>query len=329
MVESAVLSGLVPRDSAAIPVQSPRSDEQLADTEDSSWEQDMSSDSKGEPDEQTDCNTLDPTVPGSQPLSKDRKHAKQVELDSRSVFVSSITPEATAEMLEEHFKDVGVISRITILYNKKTGEPKGYAYIQFESIDSVEKALQLDGSSFNGNTISVAKKRTNLPGFNRPFNYYPYQQFHAHGNGRYHPQSHHPHPQQQQFFYGNQWQNGYPHAHWNYGAYGSAYTPYKNMNFYNSYRFQQQGQHLAQMIPNENSRSHIREGRTGTRGNKGGNSHSGRKSRQAAGHSRAHEAKFLNEPSDVSSTSNSKAASNYVNSVSTSAIILEKGVKRS
>ncbi|AAS51921.1 ADR001Cp [Eremothecium gossypii ATCC 10895] len=323
MVESAVLSNPVPGNSAAIPIESPRSDEQLADTEDSSWEQDMSSDSKGDQDEQSSYNSLDSTTPVSQPLSKDRKHAKQVELDSRSVFVSSITPEATAEMLEEHFKDVGVISRITILYNKKTGEPKGYAYIQFESISSVEKALQLDGSSFNGNTISVAKKRTNLPGFNRPFNYYPYQQFHAHGNGRYHhPQSHHPHPQQHQFFYGNQWQNGYPHAHWNYGAYGGAYTPYKNVNFYNSYRFQQQGQHLPQMIPNENSRAHLREGRAGTRGNKGGNPNSSRKSRQTVGPSKTNDAKLMNDPPVSNSTSHS------VNSVSTSATTSETGVKR-
>lgn len=96
---------------------------------------------------------------------------KQIELDSRSIFVGNITTEATAESLEEHFKDCGEIVRVTILYNKLTGAPKGYAYIEFENVDSVAKALEKKDSQLHGETINVAKKRTNVPGYNNKNNY--------------------------------------------------------------------------------------------------------------------------------------------------------------
>ena len=105
--------------------------------------------------------------------SRAERLEKQIELDSRSIFVGNITTEATAETLEEHFKDCGEVVRVTILYNKLTGAPKGYAYIEFESSDSIPKALELKDSELHGETINVAKKRTNVPGYNNNKNYYP------------------------------------------------------------------------------------------------------------------------------------------------------------
>ncbi|AET39523.1 Sgn1p Ecym_4483 [Eremothecium cymbalariae DBVPG len=207
-------------------------------------------------------------------LGKDEKHAKQVELDTRSIFVSSITPETTAETLETHFKDVGMINRITILHNKRTGEPKGYAYIEFEMVESVAKALELNGSEFNNKIITVAKKRTNLPGFGKPFAYHHNQHIqntdgsnsfhkqhnrshlqHSHQQQQQQLQQHHQqqqqqqHQQRQQYFYGNQWQNGFIHPHWNFAAY-NAYTPYKAANYYPAYRYHQQPQHSQNISQN-------------------------------------------------------------------------------
>ncbi|CDO93888.1 unnamed protein product [Kluyveromyces dobzhanskii CBS 2104] len=105
--------------------------------------------------------------------SRAERLEKQIELDSRSIFVGNITTEATAETLEEHFKGCGEIVRVTILYNKVTGAPKGYAYVEFESSDSIPKALELKDSELDGETINVAKKRTNVPGYKNNKNFYP------------------------------------------------------------------------------------------------------------------------------------------------------------
>lgn len=131
-----------------------------------------------------------PNANGLPKLSREERYAAQVEADSRSIFVGNITPEITPEIIDEHFKDCGVIERITLLYDKNTGAPKGYAYVEFENADAQEKALEHNGSELKGGKISVYKKRTNLPGyhrhaqFQRP-NFYFQQQYYYYPQGGY------------------------------------------------------------------------------------------------------------------------------------------------
>merc|ERR1719188_2903426 len=87
------------------------------------------------------------------------------EIDSRSVYVGSVDYGSTPEELQEHFKSCGGINRITILVDKWTGCPKGFAYVEFADHQGVQNSLLLDGSLFRGRQLKVAQKRTNLPGF--------------------------------------------------------------------------------------------------------------------------------------------------------------------
>ena len=49
-----------------------------------------------------------------------------------------------------------------------TGHPLGYAYIEFENKEGVEKAIELmNDSLFKGRLISVMRKRKNIPGKGR------------------------------------------------------------------------------------------------------------------------------------------------------------------
>jgi len=45
---------------------------------------------------------------------------------ARSVLIFQVDYAVTPEELQNHFKDCGVINRITILCDKYTGQPKGY-----------------------------------------------------------------------------------------------------------------------------------------------------------------------------------------------------------
>lgn len=71
---------------------------------------------------------------------------------------------ATVEELGGHFSDCGTINRVTIMCNKATGMPKGFAYIEFAEESSVKLATILDGTEFRGRKIKVVAKRTNVPG---------------------------------------------------------------------------------------------------------------------------------------------------------------------
>ncbi|CAH8869175.1 unnamed protein product [Trichobilharzia szidati] len=95
----------------------------------------------------------------------------KTEVDLRSVYVGNVDYGSTADELEAHFRGCGPINRVTILCNKFTGHPKGFAYIEFDSRDAVEAAMALDDSSFRSRQLKVLPKRTNVPGMsmtNRP-----------------------------------------------------------------------------------------------------------------------------------------------------------------
>ncbi|XP_053574555.1 embryonic polyadenylate-binding protein 2 [Bombina bombina] len=94
------------------------------------------------------------------PLSVEEKK----EADRRSVYVGNVDYGGTAQDLESHFSGCGSINRITILCDKFSGHPKGYAYIEFAERNSVEAAIAMDETVFRGRIIKVLPKRTNMPG---------------------------------------------------------------------------------------------------------------------------------------------------------------------
>ncbi|KAJ2145569.1 hypothetical protein IW136_000932 [Coemansia sp. RSA 678] len=89
------------------------------------------------------------------------------DADARSIYVGNVDYVTTPEELQEHFKGSGAINRVTILCNKFTGHPKGFAYVEFGTTDAVTKAQLLDGSMLHGRPLKVNPKRTNVPGVNR------------------------------------------------------------------------------------------------------------------------------------------------------------------
>jgi len=95
----------------------------------------------------------------------------KLDVDARSVWIGNVDYGATAEELEAHFHGCGSVNRVTILCDKFSGHPKGFAYIEFSDKDSVVTAMALDDSLFRGRQIKVTSKRTNRPGIsstNRP-----------------------------------------------------------------------------------------------------------------------------------------------------------------
>ncbi|WWD16130.1 hypothetical protein CI109_100555 [Kwoniella shandongensis] len=87
-------------------------------------------------------------------------------VDARSVYIGNVDYGATPEEIQAHFQACGTINRVTILCDKFTGHPKGYAYVEFAEPSVVQNAVVLNDSMFRGRLITVKEKRTNLPGMN-------------------------------------------------------------------------------------------------------------------------------------------------------------------
>ncbi|KAF7776371.1 hypothetical protein Agabi119p4_4764 [Agaricus bisporus var. burnettii] len=106
------------------------------------------------------------TSEGGESAPMDTEEDKNL-IDSRSVYVGNVDYGATPEEIQGHFQSCGTINRVTILCDKFTGHPKGYAYVEFAESEHVDAALSMDNSLFRGRLIKVTSKRTNIPGFNR------------------------------------------------------------------------------------------------------------------------------------------------------------------
>lgn len=77
------------------------------------------------------------------------------DIDSRSIFVGNVDYSASPEEIQAHFQSCGSINRVTILLDKFTGHPKGYAYVEFTDPNLVSQALSLNESVFRGRNLKV------------------------------------------------------------------------------------------------------------------------------------------------------------------------------
>ncbi|XP_040210437.1 polyadenylate-binding protein 2-B isoform X3 [Rana temporaria] len=104
---------------------------------------------------------------------------EKMEADARSIYVGNVDYGATAEELEAHFHGCGSVNRVTILCDKFTGHPKGFAYIEFSDKESVRTSMALDESLFRGRQIKVVPKRTNRPGISTTDRGFPRARYRA------------------------------------------------------------------------------------------------------------------------------------------------------
>ena len=89
----------------------------------------------------------------------DNLRESKEDIDGRSIFVGNVDYGASPEEIQAHFQSCGSINRVTILLDKFTGHPKGYAYVEFSEPNLVTQALVLNDSHFRGRSIKVGISR--------------------------------------------------------------------------------------------------------------------------------------------------------------------------
>lgn len=81
-----------------------------------------------------------------------------IEQDKRSIYVGQVDYSVTEEELKKLFEACGPVNRCTILKDKYSGQPKGFAYIEFTSADSIANAMILNETEFKGRTLKVSER---------------------------------------------------------------------------------------------------------------------------------------------------------------------------
>ncbi len=80
-----------------------------------------------------------------------------------SIYVGNLPYSAKAEELKEMFARHGTVSRATIILDRETNRPRGFAFIEMTSEKEAEAAVAaLAGHDFQGRPLTVNCARNNV-----------------------------------------------------------------------------------------------------------------------------------------------------------------------
>ncbi|OEL19356.1 Polyadenylate-binding protein 1 [Dichanthelium oligosanthes] len=102
--------------------------------------------------------------------------AEKAEVDARSIYVGNVDYACLPEEVQQHFQFCGTINRVTILTDS-FGQPKGFAYVEFDEVEAVQNALLLNETELHGRPLKVCPKRTNIPGMKQSRGRHPVHPF--------------------------------------------------------------------------------------------------------------------------------------------------------
>ena len=75
----------------------------------------------------------------------------------KTVLVSQINTRANESDIFRYFDRIGKVREVKLIYDKSSQRSKGLAYVEFAFGDSIPKAIEMDGSIFQGGPLTVEK----------------------------------------------------------------------------------------------------------------------------------------------------------------------------
>jgi RNA recognition motif-containing protein len=79
---------------------------------------------------------------------------------AKSLFVGNLPFQTSEQELEELFGQAGAVESVSVMRDRMTGRPRGFAFVSMVSDDDAQKAVQqFDGTTFGGRTIAVNEAR--------------------------------------------------------------------------------------------------------------------------------------------------------------------------
>ena len=62
---------------------------------------------------------------------------------SKAVFIGNVRFSEEEDMVRKHFRKCGTITNVRLVRDSTTGIGKGFGYVNFDTVDSVEKVIVL------------------------------------------------------------------------------------------------------------------------------------------------------------------------------------------
>ena len=77
-----------------------------------------------------------------------------------NIFVGNLSYQTTESELEAAFSGYGTVERTSVVRDRDTGQPRGFAFVEMTNHEEAMKAIQgLNGHELNGRALNVNEAR--------------------------------------------------------------------------------------------------------------------------------------------------------------------------
>jgi len=79
---------------------------------------------------------------------------------SKKLYIGNLPYSVTETALREMFTPLGVVDSVSIITDRETGQPKGFAFVEMTDDDAAKQAIsQINGKTLDSRSITVAEAR--------------------------------------------------------------------------------------------------------------------------------------------------------------------------
>jgi cold-inducible RNA-binding protein len=94
--------------------------------------------------------------PAANPRQAKRKRLRQEKNKLKSVFVGNLSAATSEEGLRTLFEPFGEVARISMINDRETGQPRGFAFVEMADDREAANAIaDLNGKEVAGRSLSV------------------------------------------------------------------------------------------------------------------------------------------------------------------------------
>jgi RNA recognition motif-containing protein len=83
----------------------------------------------------------------------------------KNIFVGNLDFGTTEDALRSLFEQYGTVDRVSVIRDRDTGQPRGFAFVEMSDESQAERAIAaLNGTNFGGRAINVSEARPKAGG---------------------------------------------------------------------------------------------------------------------------------------------------------------------
>jgi len=78
----------------------------------------------------------------------------------KNIYVGNLSYDATEDSVRSLFEAYGAVDRVSIVTDRDTGQPRGFAFVEMTDDDAATKAMEaLNGTKMGGRNLNINEAR--------------------------------------------------------------------------------------------------------------------------------------------------------------------------